>query len=69
MGKRIRRKAKDKAPPKPSSGNRDNEVVSERQCPKSMRLAKFSPLPNSVPTDDNSSAANVESEDIDKKKS
>jgi hypothetical protein len=43
MGKMIHGKGKDKAPHKPSSGNKDDEKVAERQGLKSMRLAKSSP--------------------------
>jgi hypothetical protein len=64
MGKRIRKKGKGKAPPKPPSGNRDDEEVAERQGLKSMRLVKSSPPANSVLTNDNSNVAMVASGDV-----
>jgi hypothetical protein len=69
MGKRIHRKEKGKPPPKSPSGNRDDKEVADRQVQKSMRLAKSSPPANSVPTNDNSSAAIVASGDIEEKNS
>jgi hypothetical protein len=67
MGKRIRKKGKGKAPPKPPSVNRDDEDVAERQGSKSMRLAKSSPPANSVQTNDNLSVAIVALGDIEEK--
>ncbi len=69
MGKRICKKGKGNAPPKPPSGNRDDEEVAERQVFKSMRLAKSSPPTNLVLANDNSNTAMVASENVEEKNS
>ncbi len=69
MGKRIRKKGTGKAPPKPPSGNRDDEEVAEIQGSKSIRLAESSPPANSVLANNNSNAAMVASGDVEEKNS
>ncbi len=64
---RICRKGMNKAPPKPPSGNRDDEEVAKRQGSKSMRLTISSPPLNSVQTNDDSSAAFVASGYVEEK--
>jgi hypothetical protein len=63
-GQKDPKKGKGKAPPKPPSGNRDDEEVAEIQNSKSMKLAESSPPPNSVLTHDNLSVAIVASGDV-----